>query len=172
LKKRVLVALFTLATMGCTTTYDFHNQRVVKSWLDKNRGVLVSVPQDAWYENTQYPNSGRMTANAIRTAFLQHTRRVDVTDTCHGDECLNGIDTDKYGYYVKSEILHWEERGTGWPGKSDRIEIQLAIYDALSKKEIASTKCTGRGKWATFGGHHPQDLLDAPTSYYVTSLYK
>ncbi len=76
-----------------------------------------------------------MAANAVRAAFLQHTKQVDVTNTCHGDECLESIDAEKHGYYVKPEILHWEERATEWSGRSDRIEIQLIIYDALRRRQ-------------------------------------
>ncbi|MFC1762231.1 DUF4823 domain-containing protein [Planctomycetota bacterium] len=172
MRMKMLVLLFALVATGCTSTYKYNNLRVIDSRLDSNRGVLVSVPENGWYETTQYRNSGRMTANAVRAAFLQHAKQVDVTDTCHGDECLESIDAEKHGYYVKPEILHWEERATEWSGKSDRIEIQLVIYDAISKEELANTTYRGKSKWATFGGDHPQDLLAEPTRKYITSLYK
>tara|TARA_B100000315_G_scaffold117125_1_gene107397 strand:+ start:1144 stop:1326 length:183 start_codon:yes stop_codon:yes gene_type:complete len=47
-----------------------------------------------------------MTANAVRAAFSKYTSRVNTINTCHGDDCLNNIDTEKYGYYVKPEIFH------------------------------------------------------------------
>jgi len=172
LKTRIPLVLFVLCATGCTSTYRYNDLQVVDSKLDGNRSVLISVPEDGWYESTPCRNSGKMTANAVRAAFLQHAKRVDVIDTCHGDDCLASVDADEYGYYVKPEILHWEERATEWSGISDRIEIQLAIYDTLSKRELANTTYTGKSKWATFGGDHPQDLLAAPTRKYVTSLYK
>ena len=113
-----------------------------------------------------------MTANEIRAAFSKYTSSVDVTDSCHGDDCLNGINTKKYGYYVRPVILHWEERATEWSGKPDRIEIQIVIYDAVTKNELANSSYTGKSKWATFGGDHPQDLLPEPTNKHVKSLYQ
>ena len=83
------------------------------------------------------------------------------------------IDTEKYGYFVKPVILswEWEDRATEWSGKADRIEIQLIIYDVVTKKERANSSYTGKSKWATFGGDHRQDLLPEPTNSCVNSLY-
>ena len=113
-----------------------------------------------------------MTAYAIRAAFSKHSSVVEVVNTCHGDDCLNSIDVEKFGYYVKPEILQWEDRNTEWSGKKDKIEIQIAVYDAVTKQELANSTYTGRSKWATFGGDHPQDLLAEPTNEYVSGLYK
>lgn len=68
-------------------------------------------------------------------------------------------------------ILHWEERATEWSGKPDRIEIQIIIYDLSTKKQIVNSTYTGKSKWATFGGDHPQDLLAEPTQTFVDALY-
>ncbi|MOA60072.1 hypothetical protein D3C78_1848620 [compost metagenome] len=51
------------------------------------------------------------------------------------------------------------------------IEIQVVIYDTLSKKNIANSSFKGKSKWATFGGDHPQDLLPEPAEKYVNALY-
>lgn len=113
-----------------------------------------------------------MTANGIRSAFSKHASTVDVVNTCHGDDCLISIDIEKYGYYVKPEILQWEDRATEWSGKKDIIEIQLAVYDAVTREELANSSYTGKSKWATFGGDHPQELLAEPTNNFVSALYK
>ena len=70
------------------------------------------------------------------------------------------------------EILQWEKRATEWSGRPDQIEIQLVIFDAVTKEVLANSSYSGKSKWLTFGGDHPQDLLPEPTSQYVTSLYK
>lgn len=171
---RSIALYFLLAILagGCASTYEYDELRPVSASLDRAQGVLISTPEDAWYESKQYRNSGRMTTNAIRAAFPKHTSRVDVVNTCHGDDCLSSIDVEKYGYYVKPEILQWEDRATEWSGKSDRLEIQIAVYDAVTKKELANSSFTGKSKFATFGGDHPQDLLAEPMNNYVSDLYK
>lgn len=112
-----------------------------------------------------------MTAQAIYAAFSKKAHRVEITTRCHGDPCLNTIEPTQFRYYVKPVILHWEERATEWSGKPDVIEIQVVIYDTLSKKSIANSSFKGASKWATFGGDHPQDLLPEPTEKYVKALY-
>jgi hypothetical protein len=168
---RIALILLPLLATGCASTYKQSELQQVEGKLDPNIGVLISTPKDGWFENTQYRNSGTMTANAVRAAFSKNAPRVDLVTNCHGDDCFKSINIQKYGYYVKPEILQWEERSTEWSGKPDRIEIQLVIYDAVTQKELANASYTGKSKWATFGGDHPQELLPDPTNKYVNSLY-
>jgi len=172
MKLKTLLVLSVFLITGCASKYNHTELQSPKSRLDHTKGVLISTPEDGWYENTQYRNSGRMTTNAVRAAFAKFASPVGIEDSCHGDDCFNAIDTEKYKYYVKPVILHWEERATEWSGKPDRIEIQLVIYDTVTKNELANSSYTGKSKWATFGGDHPQDLLPKPTDEYVKSLYQ
>ncbi|CAJ1772923.1 hypothetical protein LMCDFJHI_00591 [Aeromonas salmonicida] len=169
--KPYLGALFSLLAVGYSSTYQQANVQTMTNKLDASQGVLISQPQDGSYETTQYQNSGQMTAQAIYTAFSKKAHRVEITTSCHGDPCLTNIEPTQFRYYVKPVILHWEERATEWSGKPDVIEIQVVIYDTLSKKSIANSSFKGKSKWATFGGDHPQDLLPEPTEKYVNALY-
>lgn len=169
--KPYLSALFSLLAVGCSSTYQQADVQTMINKLDASQGVLISQPQDGSYETTQYQNSGQMTAQAIYAAFSKKAHRVEITTRCHGDPCLNTIEPTQFRYYVKPVILHWEERATEWSGKPDVIEIQVVIYDTLSKKSIANSSFKGASKWATFGGDHPQDLLPEPTEKYVNALY-
>ena len=108
----------------------------------------------------------------ISKRLASYAKRVDVTSDCNGAQCLNDIDSQEYGYFVEPRILHWEDRNTEWSGKPDRIEIQVTIFDTASKSELAKTSFTGKSKWGTLGGDHPQDLLTEPTSNYVEKMYK
>ncbi|WP_348686004.1 DUF4823 domain-containing protein [Aeromonas bestiarum] len=169
--KPYLSALFSLLAVGCSSTYQQADVQTMTNKLDASQGVLISQPQDGSYETTQYQNSGQMTAQAIYAAFSKKAHRVEITTRCHGDPCLNTIEPTQFRYYVKPVILHWEERATEWSGKPDVIEIQVVIYDTLSKNSIANSSFKGASKWATFGGDHPQDLLPEPTEKYVKALY-
>jgi hypothetical protein len=160
-----------LSLFGCASAYKCNEFHGIEAGLNPYLGVLISVPENGWYGNTEYKKSGVMTANSIRAAFLKNAAMVDISEACKGDSCLNEIDSKSYGYYVKPTILHWEERATEWSGKPDRIEIQIVVYDSTTKNEIANTSFTGKSKWATFGGDHPQDLLPEPTNNFVSSLY-
>lgn len=168
----LLILFVVMILVGCSPNYNHQKLQSVDQKLDSSEGVLISIPENGWYENTEYRNSGKMTANAVRAAFSKYTSRVDVTNKCHGDDCFGIIDFEKYGYYVKPEILHWEERATEWSGIPDQIEIQLAVYDVITKEELANYSYTGKSKWLTFGGDHPQDLLPEPTNRNVRKLYQ
>ena len=168
----IMIVSALIVLSGCSSSYKHNEYQKPELKLDQSVGVLISTPENGWYDQTEYRNSGRMTANAIRGAFVKNTRKVSITTECKGAECLDNIDANKYGYYVEPVILHWEDRATEWSGKSDKIEIQIITYDAKTKKEIGNTAFSGSSKWATFGGDHPQDLLEEPTNQYVETLYK
>lgn len=156
---------------GCSATYTHDVVSGPGVTLDRGRGAFISTPKDGWYGRTEYRGSGKMTANAVRAAFSRFTSNVLVTEQCSGMDCLKVIPTDRYGYYVELQILHWEDRATEWSGLPDKIEIKISVYDASLGTELTSSVLTGRSKWATFGGDHPQDLLPEPVARYVESLY-
>jgi hypothetical protein len=85
-------------------------------------------------------------------------------------ECLKNQSTS-VDYFVVPEILHWEDRNTEWSGKKDTLEIKLSVFDAADGTTLATTIISGKSKWATFGGDHPQDLLPEPVNRYVETLY-
>jgi len=157
---------------GCSSSFKHNEFQSPEVKLDQSKGVLISTPENGWYEETEYRSSGRMTANAVRSAFSKNSSKVTIATDCKGEACLASIDTETYGYFVQPIILHWEDRATEWSGKPDKLEIQIITYDSETRKEIGNTTYTGTSKWLTFGGDHPQDLLEKPTHKYVESLYK
>ena len=169
---KYLLSIAFLAITGCTASYQQSHVTEVTEKLDPNRGVYIITPEDGWYMDQGYRSSGKMTANAVKSAFINHASRVVVTDDCSSIECVTDIDASEFGYIIEPSILHWEDRATEWSGKSDRLEIQLVVYDVATSDELANATLTGKSKWATFGGDHPQDLLQAPIEKYVDSLYE
>ncbi|MCL1145137.1 DUF4823 domain-containing protein [Shewanella marinintestina] len=168
----VFIGATLLTLAGCSSSYKHNEFQKPEVQLDRNVGVLISTPENGFYDQTEYKNSGRMTANEIRRAFSKNSRKVSITKDCEGVSCLETIDSSTYGYYVQPIILHWEDRATEWSGIPDKLEIQIITFDSKTKKEIANTTFSGKSKWATFGGDHPQDLLEEPVTAYVESLYQ
>ena len=161
-----------LVMTGCTSTYHRTDMKSVTAPLDPAGSVAISVPENGRYDGDEYQNSGDMTAAAVRAAFVRHSPEVVVMKDCQTVESLRKKEPGKFKYYIKPAILHWEERATEWSGKPDRIDIQIAIYDVSSGLQIGNSSYTGKSKWATFGGDHPQDLLPEPTQQFVDSLYR
>lgn len=168
------IAVFVIiATMisGCASTYKQISLTEPAARLLKEKSVVIATPTNGSYGNTEYSASGKMTALAIRAAFARFSNTITVSTNCKKLDCLKGNELSNFDYYVIPEILHWEDRATEWSGIPDKIEIKLSIYEGQSWKELASTIISGKSKWATFGGDHPQDLLPESLNKYVESLY-
>jgi hypothetical protein len=156
---------------GCASTYEETLLTAPTQQLQTGKSILVATPANGFYGEKEYSGSGQMTAQAIRVAFARYTNDISVSEQCNNLQCLMDNESAFVGYYVVPEILHWEARNTEWSGKKDKLEIKLGIYDAPDGTELSSTIISGKSKWATFGGDHPQDLLPEPLNKYVESLY-
>jgi len=156
---------------GCTATYKQSLLSEPSTKLDKRKAVIIATPINGFYENKKYSTSGRMTAQAVRSSFSQHSSNISVSTDCTDLACFQSLNTNNYDYYVIPEILHWEDRATEWSGISDKVEVKISIYEYPNWKELASAIINGKSKWATFGGDHPQDLLPDPFNAYIESLY-
>ena len=162
MKKSIKVAGLVIAGLlqGCTS-YTHTTILRPSMPLDKNKGVVISIPANGCFGPTEYPNSGRMTANEVQSAFIPYASHVDIAKDNKPDANV---------YYVKPSILHWEDRATEWSGLPDRIEVTVEVYESGSR--VAASKFSGKSKWFTFGGDHPQDLLKQPLAELVKSLYE
>lgn len=155
---------------GCAATYKNTPLTKTNSKLVRGTPVLIATPANGHFGATVYANSGKMTALAVRGAFAQFAATTSVNSGCEKLECLEQSHGGGSIYYVVPEILHWEDRATEWSGRPDRIEVKLSVFDTVGQ-ELASTIFTGKSKWATFGGDHPQDLLTEPLNQYIETLY-
>ena len=168
-----ITSLVIIATMisGCASTYKQTNLTEPAAKLLKAGSVVIATPANGSYETKDYAKSGEMTALAVKAAFAKFTNTITVSSDCKELECLKNNGSVTADYYVIPEILHWEDRATEWSGIPDKIEVKLTIYKGQNWKDIAATIISGKSKWATFGGDHPQDLLSEPLNKYVESLY-
>ena len=165
-----LVVVVSFAT-GCASTYEQTALKIATQQLQSSKSVLIATPTNGFYESKEYATSGRTTALAVHAAFARNANNVAVSSECSNLDCLKNSQSTPVDYYVVPEILHWEDRNTEWSGKKDKLEIKIAVYDAINGSELSSTIISGKSKWATFGGDHPQDLLPDPLGKYVDSLY-
>ena len=169
---RILLIAASLAlTCGCSSSYQQNDITASTMKITKDKSVLIATPADGVYETQHYQASGRMTTMAVQSAFSKFTNSVSVSDECRDIQCLKEKNKANFDYYVIPQILHWEDRATEWSGKPDLVEIKIVIYDASTLNEHSATVLSGKSKWATFGGDHPQDLLSEPITKYVSSLY-
>ncbi|HFF8547281.1 TPA: DUF4823 domain-containing protein [Kluyvera cryocrescens] len=168
---RILALFAAIILAGCSAKYNTNNIQNTSELLLKDLPIAITSPVDGVYETTTYAGSGGATSAAVKAAFLRHTDKVKVYPDCEDVDCLKNKHAISRGYYVVPNILHWEDRATEWSGIPDRIEIKITVYNAETNNRVASTIISGKSKWATFGGDHPQDLLPDPVNAYISSLY-
>jgi hypothetical protein len=163
--------LVALALTGCASTYKQEVLNTPAAKLLVGKSVLIATPTNGSYGGKEYAGSGATTASAVRSAFSPYSNDVIVSADCKDLNCLKVNATSSYHYYVVPQIFNWEDRATEWSGKKDKIQIKISVYDGSDGHELSSSIISGKSKWGTFGGDHPQDLLPEPISSYVKSLY-
>lgn len=156
---------------GCTASYTQTPVSGAGSKILAGKAVAISTPGNGTYEGNEYSHSGQMTALAVKAAFAKFAGDVHVIPNCSSMSCLRGAAPAGVEYFAIPEILHWEDRATEWSGIKDKLEVRLTIYGLQGDAPIAATVLSGKSKWMTFGGDHPQDLLVQPVEAYVASLY-
>ncbi|MEL0550759.1 uncharacterized protein DUF4823 [Raoultella sp. BIGb0399] len=171
MKKILLLALGGLLLSGCSAKYQSAEVTKSTELLMKNKPVVIAQPENGVYQTTVYNGSGATSAQAVLAAFSHYTDNASVVPVCSTLSCLKEKHTLTEGYYVVPQILHWEDRATEWSGIPDRMELKITVYNSATDHVVASSILSGKSKWATFGGDHPQDLLPQPVNNYIASLY-
>jgi hypothetical protein len=133
--------------------------------------VIIATPADGVYSGSPVSQSGTRTAAAVRDAFVTTASRVSIQESCASLDCMSGSLGDVEAYAVVPTILHWEERATEWSGIPDQVRVQLDVYDLRSRELLSSYVIRGFGQQWSYGGDHPQDLLPAPLTEHVETLY-
>lgn len=159
---------------ACANTHSFiRNSRVEIISLNPKGSVFVAIPDDGAYGNRRYEGSGRNVSQIICSAFLKHCRSVQKANTRETfEESMRSATKGGHKYLVFPTILHWEDRSTEWSGKPDRVEVKIDLVDINSGESLDSVIVKGKSGLATFGGDHPQDLLQIPIEEFVASLYE
>jgi hypothetical protein len=158
--------------VGCASFETTTAVHKIAQPLDRGAQGLVATPPDGQYGNIKYDASGRMTAEAVSSAFSRYLVRAEICPTLTDfNGGVSSARTNKFSYFIWPEILHWEDRATEWSGKPDRIEIKIAVVEAATGEVLDSSLIRAKSAWATFGGDHPQDLLAKPINEYVDGLF-
>ena len=64
--RSIILAVTAAITTGCASQGNTFNQTIIrepKSSLVRGHSIYIATPKNGWYENVEYPGSGRMTAS-------------------------------------------------------------------------------------------------------------
>jgi len=155
-----LVLLATFLMSGCTASYqgDFlHPQAAMQA----NARVLIVTPEMGHYEDIDYPGSGNEVASALAKEIQTYSQQISVIPTPVKIENIRDEDLQRHDYVFIPEILHWEDRATGWSFRPDRIEVRFDIYNS-QRALVNSYLVTGRSAYVVWVSRQPNSLLKKP----------
>jgi Domain of unknown function (DUF4823) len=157
---------------GCASTYDVQRQSSAASALRREAAAYVAVPPDCRFGAHPNTGSGLTTAQAVAGVFGRFLQRVEIgRETENYEQALALARAGGYMYLILPQLFQWEDHPTEWSGIRDKINIIIQVIDVPAGEVVASTEFTGKSKWATFGGNHPQDLIIEPLRHFADSLF-
>ena len=168
--KSILILFTSIALISCASTYEKNSEYSYGHHFTPQERFVIATPEDGYYGTDTYHNSGKMLRDVIYqnlVSIVPEARKLDDIKLFSEFE-LSDVDAD---YFIEPIILHWEDRNTEWSGKPDRVHILIQIYDIATGESVSKYDFSGKSKWATFGGDHPQDLLVEPIEEYVENLF-
>lgn len=156
----LLVVSAAILMSGCTASYqgDFLKPQVA---MKAQTRILIVTPPYGTFEDIDYPGSGNEVASALAKEMQTYAQEISVIPTPVRIADIRDEDLQRNDYVFIPEILHWEDRATGWSFRPDRIEIRFDIY--TSQRELVNSYLvTGRSAYVVWVSREPNSLLKQP----------
>lgn len=172
MKKIIALLALVLLVSGCASVRYTRLIEEPAPKLNSSGSAYILAPVNGMYHGKEMTRSGKIMSNVVYSVFLKHFNRVEIAPV--GEKYEEGFQKAKTGgftYLINTKILLWEDHATEWSGLWDRIDMQLGIYDVSSSKLLDSIGFKGHGTWLTFGGYHPQNIVERSIDDYVDSLF-
>jgi len=167
-----ILVIFTNCISGCASIGSVHvGNYAVTSKLNPGGTAYVVVPADGQYGPKTCIDSGQAVAQCITSSFSKYLERVETYDKEELEEAMLKAKASNFSYLIDSAIINWADHVTEWHGKRDRAEVKVNIYDVNSGEILASDIVKGIGTWFTFGGYHPQHILQKSMDKYASSIF-
>ena len=156
-------------TTGCSASYErsFVNQRSSHEY-SPDRFLLVT-PENGSFGKTVYPASGVEVIAALSKELQRYTTSIKTVSAPTPVDQLPEEDVQSADYIIAPEILHWEDRATGWSMRPDRIEVRFDIYNS-QRELIDSYLIKGRSAYIVWVSKQPNSLLPKPIRQMLTEL--
>lgn len=170
--KKLLLILMTLAISGCASVQYNRLTKDQLPRLDSNGSAYVLVPANAMYSTKECIGSGRAVGNLIYSSFSKYLERIEMAP--EGERLEEGLKKAKssgFTYLVNSKISIWKDYVTEWNGRLDQLDMQMDVIDVQSDNILDSVNFKGNGTWFTFGGYHPQHIVQNQIPEYIGSLF-
>ncbi|WP_295861096.1 DUF4823 domain-containing protein [uncultured Fibrobacter sp.] len=163
MKKVISILILLTATFlmsGCTASYKSEFMTPQSSMQDQT-SILIVTPEPGRYATVEYPTSGIEVASALAQELKQYSPQISTIPTPVTIENITDGDLQKFDYIFIPQILHWEDRATGWSMKPDRIKIRFDIFNN-QRQLVNSYLITGRSAYIVWISKTPDSLLRKP----------
>ena len=157
-------------TTGCTASYErsFVNMRSSHNYAPAR--FLLVTPPNGRFETIEYPTSGHEVVAALSKELQRYTNAIKTIMTPVSIDQILDQDIQSVDYIIIPEILHWEDRATGWSMRPDRIEVRFDIYNN-QRELIDSYQIKGRSAYIVWISRQPNSLLPKPIRQMLTELF-
>lgn len=155
---------------GCTASYkqDFLKAQTA---MNSQKRVLIVTPNNGTYGENYYETSGNDVAQILVRELKKYTTKTEVIPTHISIENIEDEKLQEYDYIFIPEILHWEDRLTGWSFRPDRIEVRFDIYD--NKRNMVNTvNIKGKSANVVWVSKAPKSLLPKPIRRFLKELFE
>ena len=170
--RKMYAILLVSLLIGCSDTHKLVRSEDVKLPASQEVSAYIALPEDGRYGDIYYRGSGEMVAKAVRVAFSPYLKKSEIASRRESrQKALKTAQERGLDYLIYAEILHWEDRNTGWSGRPDVVNVRITIYDVSSGDVVDSAEVGGTSKVMSWSLEHPQDLLPKPLSDYARSLF-
>lgn len=172
MKKIILFGLFSLIAMlatGCTASYQNGFMQNTSHQYVPSR-ILLITPANGTFEGSEYPTSGNDVITILTKELNKYTQSISTIPTPVPVQNLDDNTLQQFDYIIAPEIIHWEDRLTGWSFKPDRIEIRFDIYDN-QRQLIDSYWVKARSAYIVWFSKQPKSLLPVPIRTMLKKMF-
>ena len=171
--KNFIAVLFALSVAflmsGCTASYqgDFLRPQVA---MQPQTRILIVTPENGQYGDDEYLTSGDDVTKALAKEMETYSKQISVIPTTVKIEDIRDEDLQNNDYIFIPQILHWEDRATGWSFRPDRIKVNFNIYNS-NRELVNSYLITGRSAYIVWVSRQPNSLLKKPIRDMLESFF-
>lgn len=172
-KKMLILFIVTAVAMvisGCSASYHQDFLQDPQSMHDRAR-VLIVTPENGSYGTEYYPTSGNDVVQVLTKELRNYTTNISVIPRTVRIEQIYEEDLQNVDYIIIPEILHWEDRATGWSFRPDRIEVRFDIYDN-QRQLVNSVSIKGKSANIVWVQKAPNSLLPKPIRRLLRELFR
>lgn len=157
-------ALACFALTSCLASADVTQGSIFQALhpMPVSTQLEIMQPQDGAYGGKAYFGSGRAVAQRVQQASQARFPRARVSTQFSATPPAPG------SLRIEAVIHQWEDRATNWSGVTDKIRVQLSLYDAISLRRTL-TYSANSSFW-TFVNSPPEVLLDGDFDDAVLQL--